>query len=362
MPSCSPVHAHLYTHMHRYAELLAHHAALALAIGAVDPRLLVILLQRMLLIDGANSTMPRWGHPAVIALATLEKLLLKNPVVSSVRGGGAKSASDKQIGKLRLRHETFTKIVDTVHHMSRICMWSKHLRENAQKNSQWMLNVQLAHGALRCLRLLWPECAPDECFLALGLEPGATFDAAKDAFVCKEREHLERCNVCKEHSHSSERCDDEQWAMIKRAYDAIKQNQPPIPLRELLPQLAKQLCGTQHLLHAAASELLAHVVARGAAEVLPDALSALTEAIKEVLTHTLHPHLPPPTSHLPPLTAHRSPLTAHRSPLTAHPHPHPHPHPHTRPGASIRESAADGGPPTSLASHLPLARQAASRR
>lgn len=106
--------------------------------------------------------------------------------------------------------------------MVRSCPKSKHLVEGAPVGDKWLLSVQLLNGALRCLRLLWPGAEDD--------------------------------------------------------------TPPPIALDDLLPLLAKQLCGTQHLLQSAASALLATVVAAGAADTLPDALAALTEAI---LTLTL---------------------------------------------------------------------------
>ena len=99
---------------------------------------------------------------------------------------------------------------------------SKHLAEDAAVGAHWLLSLQLLMGALKCLRLLWPTSTS---------------------------------------SLSSE---------------------PPLALDELLPLLANQLCGTQRPLQCAAAELLSHVVASGAADVLPLALSALTTALLEL--------------------------------------------------------------------------------
>ena len=61
-----------------------------------------------------------------------------------------------------------------------------------------------------------------------------------------------------------------------------RHHHPPIPLDELLPLLAAQLCGTQQPLQSAAAELVAHIVSTGAAEVLPHALDVLTTALLQL--------------------------------------------------------------------------------
>lgn len=115
---------------------------------------------------------------------------------------------------------------DVVARMVVGCASSKHLSEGAPVGAHWLLTLQLLTGALHCLRLLWPSTP-------------ATVDAAEPFPL-------------------------------------------PIELDELLPILATQICGTQALLQRAASELLAHIVGSSAADVLPAALSALTDAVLDL--------------------------------------------------------------------------------
>ena len=63
----------------RYAELLEGHAALALAVGSVEPKL---LLERIVLpgLRGEGSAgSKRWGQHTVLALGTLRRLLHRQP-------------------------------------------------------------------------------------------------------------------------------------------------------------------------------------------------------------------------------------------------------------------------------------------
>ena len=159
--------------------------------------------------EGGSSSQ-RWGHPGVLALSTLERILVDRPVALD----GLHSPCGKSVN---------TDVTECVAGMVVGCAASKHLVEGAPVGAHWLLSLQLLNGALRCLRLLWASSS------------------------CADHEH---CGT--------------------------------IPLEKLLPLLSAQLCGTQPLLQTAASALLQHLVANGATEVLPSALSALTDAILNV--------------------------------------------------------------------------------
>lgn len=195
----------------RYDELLEAHASVALSMASarfewVVQRLILPALRG----DGSNK---RLGHPSVLALATLRRLLEEYP--DRMSGGEEWSASVR----LEATHIVARNVVCSDK--------SKHLVEGAQYTNFWLLLSQILKGSLRCLCLLWPEAAA-------GRTAGA------------------------------------------------RATPPPIEHDELLKLLASQLCGTQRPIQSAAAELLARVVSTGAADVLPEALKALTTALLQL--------------------------------------------------------------------------------
>jgi hypothetical protein len=168
------------------------------------------------------------------------------------------------------------------------------------------------HGALRCLRLLWPQPAasssgavagalrppphPDEAPITLEqLLPGDDYtkvellrqqlglkaDVKAVEVVERSVQELGLESLVQQLGFESKSKGDK-IALLGAKTDAC--------LRALgisaalLPLLAAQLCGTERLLQSAASSLLAHIVANGTLDTLPAALAALTKTLRD-----LHP-------------------------------------------------------------------------
>jgi hypothetical protein len=188
--------------LRRYAELLDGHASIALAVSSHKLELAIErTVLRGLRGEGGNSSSRKWGHPGVLALASLKRILESRP-------GG--------LGEDTWAVNVRSEVLGVVATMIRGCASSKHLVEGAPVGAHWLLSLQMLAGALRCLRLLWPDT-----------------------------EH----------------------------------EAPPMSLDELLPLLAAQICGTQRSLQTAASAMLATLVAAGDHGSLLATLDALTDAI-----------------------------------------------------------------------------------
>ena len=205
-------------------------------------------------------------------------------------------------------------VTERVVHMVVRSAASAHLQEGASAREPllWLLSVQLMHGAMRCLRLLWPHQAasstsavagalrppphPDETPITLEqLLPGDDYtkvellrqqlglkaDVKAVEVVERSVQELGLESLVQELGFESKSKGDK-VALLGAKTDACLRTLGISAA--LLPLLAAQLCGTERLLQSAASSLLAHIVANGTLDTLPAALAALTKTLRD-----LHP-------------------------------------------------------------------------
>ena len=229
--------------LRKYAELLRGHTAIAMALARVNFEHTV---KKIVLVGLAGNrshggAQPIRSHDCVIALDTLRRLLTESP---ERLGGDDSWAVD-------VRERAVNSVVDIILRG----LESRNFQEGsaASPNSGYLLALQLVTGALHCLRLLWPK----DCATGADDEGGEVGRVASGASG----------------RHSARR------------------PPPPIDLdrdhrtadsQGLVSLLATQVChGSTPQLQTAAADLLSHVVATGAEEVLAKALTALTRALLE---------------------------------------------------------------------------------
>ena len=246
--------------LRKYADLLTAHSRLVLALANVNFELVVqeIIMKKL----NYFQTKHKFGHDSVVALAALRMLLMEQ--------------SDRLTGEDNWSKAILSEATGIVASIVISGAKSGHLKNGL--GSVWMLTLQLLMGALHCLRLLWPKQ-----WAAGGGDHSGVNGSSSIGGGGGNHYHQNYAS----HSHASHHPQPTHppSSSSHPAHNARNSSapKPPVELDELLPMLASYLCHhSAPQLRAAAADLLSHVVSTGAAEVLPRALSAMTDSVYDI--------------------------------------------------------------------------------
>ena len=268
--------------LRKYAELLHAHSSVALALAdasfewAIDHIVLRCLGERAVCSVSQES---------VLAFATFFRILRERPAAigradpwaANVRGTVSRHAG---------------KLLQSLAH-------SPRLAENAQIGLPWLIYLHLLLFSMRCLRLLWPRAArAGGGLLQAAAAAAASTSAASTA--APQGGGVGVAGGAAGHATDDERAARDAMPSLDDRPNGKGGLEPG-----LLRILAEKICGTQRLaaggggggglselkwagrveVQCAASELLATIVVAEGADVLPRALSALTDALERIPQH-----------------------------------------------------------------------------